>query len=182
MLGSRKMSRSSYIPRIHIRSVLYFIIIVVYDVRFCVTELYSVLYFTPFQPTYSPNPHLQQRIDVLQSSRHIRITLNDIELASTHRPKLLFETSLPVRTYIPKTDCNLSLFSPSKTTTQCPYKGIANYYNVTLPDGSRFDDIVWWYRTPLAEVVDVKGLVAFYDEKVDVWVDGVLQEKPKPRA
>lgn len=41
--------------------------------------------------------------------------------------------------------------------------------------------MVWWYRTPLAEVVDVKGLVAFYDEKVDVWVDGVRQERPKPR-
>lgn len=86
-----------------------------------------------------------------------------------------------MRTYIPKTDCHLDLFVPSETTTQCPYKGIANYYHVRLPDGTLVEDVVWWYRTPLAEVGDVKGLVAFYDEKVDVWVDGVRQERPKPR-
>lgn len=63
-----------------------------------------------------------QRVDVLQSSRHIRVEVDGVEVASTHKPRLLFETSLPVRTYIPKTDCRLDLLQPSNLTTQCPYK------------------------------------------------------------
>lgn len=69
----------------------------------------------------SPTHHLQ-RIDVLQSSRHVRIELNGQEIANTRKPRLLFETSLPVRTYIPMTDCRLDLLKPSELTTACPYK------------------------------------------------------------
>ncbi|KAI0783589.1 hypothetical protein C8Q75DRAFT_725475 [Abortiporus biennis] len=119
-----------------------------------------------------------KRVDVLQSSRHIRIELDGVELANTKRPRLLFETSLPVRSYIPKTDCHLELFESSKLTTQCPYKGVANYYSIKLPNGRVAEDIVWYYRTPLLECAEVKGCVAFYDEKVDVYVDGVLQRRP----
>ncbi|KAJ3472894.1 hypothetical protein NLI96_g13209 [Meripilus lineatus] len=116
-----------------------------------------------------------KRVDVLQSSRHVRVELNGIELANTKKPRLLFETGLHVRTYISKTDCRLDLLEPSTTTTQCPYKGVANYYHVNLPSGEQVKDIVWWYRTPQPECGDIKGLVAFYDEKVDVFVDGVRQ-------
>ncbi|CAL1716478.1 unnamed protein product [Somion occarium] len=119
-----------------------------------------------------------KRVDVLQSSRHIRVELNGVEFANTRRPRLLFETGLHIRTYIPKTDCRMDLLVPSQTTTQCPYKGIANYYHVRLPDGTQTDDIVWWYRTPHLECAEIKGFVAFYDEKVDVWVDGVKQPRP----
>ncbi|OCB90059.1 DUF427-domain-containing protein [Sanghuangporus baumii] len=64
-----------------------------------------------------------------------------------------------------------------------PYKveqGIASYYSVRLPDSGKVaENVVWWYRTPLAECIDIKGLVAFYDEKVDVWVDDEKQEQPQ---
>lgn len=63
-----------------------------------------------------------QRVDVLQSSRHIRVELNGVELANTRKPRLLFETGLRTRTYIPKTDCKIALFKPSTLTTECPYK------------------------------------------------------------
>ncbi|EJD06922.1 DUF427-domain-containing protein [Fomitiporia mediterranea MF3/22] len=121
-----------------------------------------------------------KRVDVLQSSRHVRIEVNGVEVANTHKPRLLFETGLPIRTYIPKTDCRLDLLEPSSLTTQCPYKGVASYYSVRLPkNGNLVEDIVWWYRSPLAECIDIKGYAAFYDEKVDVWVDGEKQERPK---
>ncbi|KAI0076214.1 DUF427-domain-containing protein [Panus rudis PR-1116 ss-1] len=119
-----------------------------------------------------------KRVDVLQSSRHIRVELNGVELANTTKPRLLFETGLPVRTYIPKTDVRMDLLVPSQTTTKCPYKGTASYYNVKLPDGSGADDIVWWYPVALPECDQVKGFAAFYDEKVDVYVDGELQKRP----
>ncbi|KAH9949969.1 hypothetical protein B0H21DRAFT_786073 [Amylocystis lapponica] len=118
-----------------------------------------------------------KRVDVLQSSRHVRVEVNGVEVANTTKPRLLFETSLRVRTYIPKTDCKLELFVPSQLTTQCPYKGVANYYNVRLPTGDVAENIVWWYRTPQLECAEIKGFVAFYDEKVDVWVDGVRQAR-----
>ncbi|KAF9813517.1 hypothetical protein IEO21_05554 [Rhodonia placenta] len=120
-----------------------------------------------------------KRVDVLQSSRHVRVEVNGVELANTTKPRLLFETGLPVRTYIPKTDCRVDLLKPSQLTTECPYKGVANYYNVSISSGETFENIVWWYRVPQPECVDIKGFVAFYDEKVDVWVDGELQPRPR---
>lgn len=61
-------------------------------------------------------------MDVLQSSRHVRVVVNGVEIANTTKPRLLFETSLPVRTYIPKTDVRMDLLSPTDLTTACPYK------------------------------------------------------------
>lgn len=61
-------------------------------------------------------------MDVLQSSRHVRVVVNGVEVANTTKPRLLFETSLPVRTYIPKTDVRMNLLAPTDLTTACPYK------------------------------------------------------------
>ena len=99
-------------------------------------------------------------------------------IAETGRPRFLFETGLPRRTYIPKTDVRMDLLTASETTTRCPYKGTAEYYSVTAGD-TTYDDIVWWYRHPIPESQAIAGLVAFYDERVDVYVDGELQERPK---
>lgn len=66
--------------------------------------------------------------------------------------------------------------TPSNTTSICPYKGQASYYNATI-DGKDYADHVWWYRYPTAESSDIQGLVAFYNEKVDTYVDGVLEKK-----
>ncbi len=63
-----------------------------------------------------------QRIDIRQSSRHVRIEIDGVELANTTKPRLLFETGLPVRAYIPKGDVRLEHLSHSKLTTTCPYK------------------------------------------------------------
>lgn len=117
-----------------------------------------------------------KRVDALQSSRHVRITFNGVELASTTRPRLLFETGLRMRTYMPLTDVYVELLRPSDTVTECPYKGVANYYSVQLPNGDVLKDIVWYYRTPQPECGQITGYVAFYDEKVDVWVDGEKQK------
>jgi len=119
-----------------------------------------------------------KRIDILQSSRHVRVELNGVVLAETRKPRLLFETSLSVRTYIPKTDCRMDLWVPSDFTTGCPYKGDAHYYDVVLPSGEKFKDIIWWYPNTNLDCAPIRGFVAFYDEKVDVWVDGEKQERP----
>lgn len=118
------------------------------------------------------------RIDIRESSRHVRVEIDGVTIAETTHPRFLFETGLPRRSYIPKTDVRMDLLTATDTTTRCPYKGTAEYYSVTV-DGTTYGDIVWWYRHPVPESQAIAGLVAFYDEKVDVYVDGELQERPK---
>ncbi|KAL4889901.1 hypothetical protein BDV59DRAFT_102501 [Aspergillus ambiguus] len=119
-----------------------------------------------------------KRIQILQSSKHVRVEIDGVEVANTTRPKLLYETGLPVRKYIPHSDVRVDLLKddPGRKTT-CPYKGDASYYIVQTGTRERAG-LAWWYRAPLPESMDIRGHIAFYDEKVDVWVDGVKQEQP----
>jgi len=118
------------------------------------------------------------RIDILQGSQHVEVVVNGVKIADTTKPKLLFETGLPVRYYMPKTDVAMEYLTATDTETICPYKGSAGYWSVTA-GGETFEDIVWGYRAPLRESDGIAGYVSFYNEKVDVFVDGELEKKPK---
>jgi uncharacterized protein (DUF427 family) len=120
------------------------------------------------------------RVDILASSRHVRVEAGGATIAESSSPRLLFETGLPVRYYLPKTHVRLDLLVPSETVSHCPYKGQADHWSVRAPDGVH-DDLAWSYRTPLPESQKVAGLIAFYNEKVDIHVDGVLQERPSTK-
>jgi uncharacterized protein (DUF427 family) len=113
------------------------------------------------------------RIDVLRSSRHVRVESDGTLLAESSRPTLLFETLLPVRFYLPREDVAVGL-EPSETTSYCPYKGRASYFSV--PDGPR--DVAWSYPEPLRDVEPVRDLICFFDERVDVTVDGKHRDRP----
>jgi uncharacterized protein (DUF427 family) len=118
------------------------------------------------------------RVDVLNSSRHVKIIVGGEVVAETTRPRLLFETGLPTRYYIPKLDVRLDLLTPTSTSTRCPYKGKASYWTVNV-GGKELSDIVWSYPAPIPECPKIENLLCFYDEKVDaVYVDGELQPKP----
>ena len=117
------------------------------------------------------------RIDILPSSRHVRIEIDGVTVAESSNPALLFETGLPVRYYLPKTHVRLDLLTHTDSETHCPYKGQAEYWSVRTGD-TVHEDIAWSYPTPLPESLGVAGHIAFYDEKVDVFVDGVRQERP----
>ncbi len=112
------------------------------------------------------------RVDILPSSRHVRVEAGGVTLAETSKPTLLFETGLSTRYYLPRTHVRMDLLVPSETATHCPYKGEARYWS--LRDGGAAD-IAWSYTTPLPESQKIAGLVAFYTERVDLYVDGVLQ-------
>ncbi|MDX1689815.1 MAG: DUF427 domain-containing protein [Acidimicrobiia bacterium] len=118
------------------------------------------------------------RVDVLQSSRHVRIEVDGVTVADSRAPRFLFETGLPRRAYLPKTDVRLDLLTPSDTRTHCPYKGTAEYYSLDV-EGETHEDVVWWYRHPTHESRAIAGYVCFYDERVDVYVDGQLQDRPE---
>jgi len=118
------------------------------------------------------------RIDILQSSRHVEVFIDDVKVADTHQPRLLFETGLPVRYYIPKTDVRLDVLVDSDLHTACPYKGTADYWHVQSSQGL-VENIAWSYPTPLVESANIAGYLSFYDEKVDIVVDGRPQQRPK---
>ncbi len=120
------------------------------------------------------------RVDALASSRHVRVLVDGVVVAESVRPTVLYETGLPARYYLPKTDVRMDLLTPTELTTACPYKGWAEYWNVTV-NGTNHENLAWGYRTPLPESAEIAGLVCFYNEKVDIEIDGVVQERPKTK-
>lgn len=137
-------------------------------------------WFEEDEPVYTHPRNPYTRVDILASSRHVRIEVDGETVADSVRPRLLFETGLPVRYYLPFTDVRMDLLRPSDTRTHCPYKGEASYYSVQV-HGRRHPDLAWTYRTPLPESVKIAGLVAFLDERVDVYLDGERQVRPRRR-
>lgn len=119
-----------------------------------------------------------KRVDVLESSRHVRVEIGGVTVADSERPYLLFETGLPTRYYLPAADVRMDLLEPSDHQTACPYKGQASYYNVVLAD-EVYSNYVWYYPDPVPEQSKIEGLLCFYNEKVDLSVDGELQERPE---
>ena len=117
------------------------------------------------------------RVDVLATDRHITISLEGEVLAETGRALALFETGLPTRWYIPREDVVAQL-EPSDTVTHCPYKGAATYHSVRLPGDEVKKDLIWCYREPKPEVGRIAGALCFFNEKVDVELDGEPQERP----
>ncbi|MDT5152055.1 MAG: hypothetical protein QOI01_3788 [Mycobacterium sp.] len=122
------------------------------------------------------NPY--SRVDALRSHRHVRVELDGVALADTHSPVLVFETGLPTRYYIDRTDVAFEHLIPSDTQTLCPYKGTTSgYWSVQAGDAVHAD-LAWTYEYPLPSVAPIAGLVAFYNEKLDIVVDGASLPRP----
>jgi uncharacterized protein (DUF427 family) len=125
------------------------------------------------------------RVDALRAHRHVRVSLDGVTLAETSSPVLVFETGLPTRYYIDRTDVDFSHLMPSDTQTACPYKGVTSgYWSVRLdPEAAggtvrrEHQDLAWAYDFPTRQLLPITGMVAFYNEKLDIEVDG----RPLPR-
>jgi uncharacterized protein (DUF427 family) len=117
------------------------------------------------------------RVDIRRSTRHVKIMLGERLLAESSRPVLVFETHLPVRFYLPDHDVDNRVLRASARRTTCPYKGEAAYWSVQL-DAYLAEDLVWSYARPLPEAEQLAGLMCFFDERVDVIVDGRQRERP----
>ena len=111
------------------------------------------------------------RIDILPTSRHVQVKLGDTVLADSTHARALFETFLPPRWYVPRVDVRMDLLVPSDTVTRCPYKGAAEHLSARVGD-LEVKDVAWSYPSPLPESTRIAGLVAFYDDRVEVTVDG----------
>jgi uncharacterized protein (DUF427 family) len=117
------------------------------------------------------------RIDIVPTSRPIRISVNGEVVAESSRATALFEAGLPTRWYLPREDVRMDFLVPSDTHTRCAYKGLASYYSVRAGDDVR-EDLVWTYPEPTREAEPIRNLLCFFNEKVDVEVDGEREERP----
>ncbi len=120
------------------------------------------------------------RIDVLASSRHVIVRVDGAVVADTRRASILYETGLPPRFYLPIDDVTAGVLTPTDSSSACPYKGIARYWDLTV-ESSVHRDLVWGYDDPLPESAGVQGLVCFYNEKVEIEVDGRPLGQPRTK-
>jgi uncharacterized protein (DUF427 family) len=144
---------------------------------------YVLLDFDAFDAWYEEDERIVahprdpfHRVDMRRSSRHVRIEVDGEPIADSTRPTLVFETRLPVRFYLPREDVLVDLKASAKRTS-CPYKGDASYWSVEV-GRRRHEDIAWTYTSTLPDTGPLAGLVAFFDELVDVIVDGERRERP----
>jgi uncharacterized protein (DUF427 family) len=122
------------------------------------------------------NPYA--RVDAIRSGRTVRVELDATLLAESSSPVFVFETGLPTRYYLPRTALNLAVLEPSDTVTECPYKGRTSaYWSVRIGDRVH-PDLAWSYDFPTRQLLPITGLVAFYNEKLDISLDGHRLERP----
>jgi uncharacterized protein (DUF427 family) len=141
---------------------------------------YVVLDFAAFDAWYVEDERIfghprdpYHRVDVRQSSRPVRIEVDGAVVAETTRARLVVETNLPLRFYLPREDVRGELHPGSRGSTYCPYKGRASYWSL-----GGHEDVAWSYEQPLPDAVAITGLVAFWDERVDVFLDGEPRARP----
>ncbi len=126
------------------------------------------------------NPHdpAGHRLTITPAEQHIEVRVNGVTIAESDRPVLLDETGLPTRYYLPREHVRLELLRPTSAETTCPFKGQASYWSLEL-EGEVHDDVVWSYETPIPQAEGVSGLMCFYNERVDVIVDGEPEIRPE---
>jgi len=117
-------------------------------------------------------------ITITPADQHVEVVVNGVRVAESDRPVLLEETGLPTRYYLPRDDVRTDLLRPRNTETTCPFKGQASYWSVEA-DGEVHDDLVWCYETPIPDAEGITGLMSFYNERVDLVVDGERQARPE---
>jgi uncharacterized protein (DUF427 family) len=126
------------------------------------------------------NPYV--RVDALRSTRTVRVALDGVTLAESSSPVMVFETGLPTRYYLNRTDVDLTRLTRSDTVTACPYKGTTSSYWSARAGTITRHDVAWAYDFPTRQLLPIAGLVAFYNEKVDLYVGGQLLPTSQSRS
>ena len=119
------------------------------------------------------------RVDALRSTRTVRVELDGTRLAESSSPVMVFETGLPTRYYFNRTDVNWAHLVRTDTVTECPYKGTTSDYWSVRTDATVHSDLAWAYNFPTRQLLPIAGMIAFYNERVDILLDGQRLERPK---
>jgi uncharacterized protein (DUF427 family) len=123
----------------------------------------------------------RHQITITPTQVHVEVTVDGVKVAESDRPVLLDETGLPTRYYLPRDDVRTDLLRSTSHQTTCPFKGQASYWSVVVGDEVH-DDLVWSYESPIPEAEGITGLMCFYNERVEVTVDGERHPRPASHA
>ena len=123
------------------------------------------------------NPYV--RVDAIRARRHVRVEHDGAVLAESSSVVLVFETGLTTRYYFDRTAVDFTELRPTDTQTACPYKGVTSGYWASSAGATEQRDLAWTYDFPTAGLSAIAGLVAFFDERVDLTLDGVRQDRPR---
>jgi uncharacterized protein (DUF427 family) len=110
--------------------------------------------------------HPKHRLRNEATAQRVRAVFNGETIADTTRALVLWEADYPACYYIPREDVRDDLITGSETDTYCPFKGTASYWTFEV-DGKVAEDAAWSYETPFDEVMELKGRLAFYTDRVD---------------
>ena len=119
------------------------------------------------------------RVDALRSNRPVRVELDGVVLADSRSPVMVFETGLPTRYYLSRTDIDFGHLIPAGAVTACPCKGITSGYWSIRTGGTVHSDLAWSYDFPSRQLLPIAGMIAFYNEKVDIFLDGQRLDRPQ---
>jgi uncharacterized protein (DUF427 family) len=117
-------------------------------------------------------------VDTRRSSRRVQVDIGGVTIADSTRSVMLFETHLPTRYYVPRADVRTDLLAPSATTSVCAYKGRARYWSASV-DGRTVTDVAWSYEDPHNYATAVEDMICFFNERVDLRVDGEQMARPR---
>jgi uncharacterized protein (DUF427 family) len=117
------------------------------------------------------------QVTLRDEGRLVEVTLNGEPLATSKHSIVLEETGLPPRHYFPQDDVRMDRLDATLTETVCPFKGSASYWSAVVDDETH-RDLAWSYQTPIEGLERIAGYVCFYDERVDLAVDGEQNERP----
>ncbi|MFC9943820.1 DUF427 domain-containing protein [Streptomyces pratensis] len=135
-------------------------------------------WFEEDEPVYVHPRSPYSRVDALRSSSSVRVELDGVVVAEAPHCVKLFETGLPTRYYLDRTHVDLARLRRTGTVTRCPYKGTTSSYWSFDGDAATHENIAWAYDFPTVHVDGIAGLVAFYNERVDLYIDGTLLPRP----
>jgi uncharacterized protein (DUF427 family) len=119
------------------------------------------------------------RVDALRSNRALQVELDGVVLADACSSVLVFETGLPTRYYLSRTDIDFGHLAPTDTVTSCPYKGTTSGYWSVRAGGTLHQDLAWSYDFPSRQLLPIAGMIAFYNEKIDITLDGQRLKRPQ---
>ena len=135
-------------------------------------------WFEEEEPVYVHPRNPYARVDAVRSNRSVRVELDGVVLAEAPSTVVVFETGLPPRYYLDRGGLRLEHLRPSDTVTACPYKGVTSQYWSAQVGETVSPDLAWSYGFPTRQLLPIAGLVAFYNERVDLFLDGTPQPRP----